>query len=155
VTTYEGQLDGRGLRVAVVASRFNDFIVARLVEGARDALARHGVAADDTDLAWVPGAWELPLAAQALAASGRYDAVVALGAVIRGSTYHFEVVAGQSAAGLSRVALDTGVPVGNGVLTVDTIEQAIERAGSKAGNKGAEAAVSALETANLLRGLKP
>jgi 6,7-dimethyl-8-ribityllumazine synthase len=153
VTTYEGHLDGTSLRFAVVASRFNDFVVSRLVEGARDALVRHGVAAEDVDVAWVPGAWELPVVAHALAASGRYHGVVALGAVIRGSTYHFEVVAGHSAAGLTKVALDTGVPVGNGVLTVESIEQAIERAGSKAGNKGAEAAVSTLETANLLRAL--
>lgn len=151
MTTYAGHLDGTGLRVAIACSRFNDVVVTRLLEGARDALVRHGVADADIDVAWVPGAWELPVVVRALAETGRYQAVIALGAVIRGATYHFEVVAGQSASGLARVALDTGVPVLDGVLTVDTLEQAVERAGSKAGNKGAEAAVGAIEMADLLR----
>lgn len=153
MTTYAGHLDGTGLRVAIACSRFNDVVVTRLLEGARDALVRHGVADADIDVAWVPGAWELPVVVRALAETGRYQAVIALGAVIRGATYHFEVVAGQSASGLARVALDTGVPVLDGVLTVDTLEQAVERAGSKAGNKGAEAAASAIEMVNLLRQL--
>jgi 6,7-dimethyl-8-ribityllumazine synthase len=151
VTTYSGHLDGRGSRIAIACSRFNDLIVTRLLDGARDALVRHGVAEDAIDVAWVPGAWELALVVQKLAASGRYDAVVALGAVIRGATYHFDIVAGQSASALNRVALDTGVPVANGVLTVDTIEQAIERAGTKAGNKGIDAALAALELIDVLR----
>ena len=151
MTTFSGRLDGTGLRVALVCSRFNDLIVERLESGARDALVRHGVADDAIDTMWVPGAWEIPMAAKALAATGRYDAVVGLGAVIRGATYHFEVVANQSAAGLARVALDTGVVVTNGIITVDSIEQALERAGSKAGNKGVDAAMAALETVAVLR----
>jgi 6,7-dimethyl-8-ribityllumazine synthase len=153
VTTFSGHLDGTGRRVAIACSRFNDLIVTRLLDGARDALVRHGVADDAIDVAWVPGAWELGLVVQKLAASGRYDAVIALGAVIRGATYHFDIVAGQSASALNRVALDTGVPVANGVLTVDTIEQAIERAGTKSGNKGWDAAVSAVEMANLMKAI--
>jgi 6,7-dimethyl-8-ribityllumazine synthase len=151
MTTFSGRLDGTGLRVALVCSRFNDLVVERLESGARDVLVRHGVADDAIDTMWVPGAWEIPLAAKALAASGRYDAVVGLGAVIRGATYHFEVVANQSAAGLARVALDTGVVVTNGIITVDSIEQALERAGSKAGNKGVDAAMAALETVAVIR----
>ncbi|MCY7300885.1 MAG: 6,7-dimethyl-8-ribityllumazine synthase [Ilumatobacteraceae bacterium] len=149
MTTFHGQMNGAGLRVALVCSRFNDLIVGRLEAGARDALMRHGTDAIDT--VWVPGAWEIPMAAQALAATNRYDAIVALGAVMRGATYHFEVIANQSAAGLTRVALDTGVVVTNGIITVDTMEQALERAGSKAGNKGADAALAALETINVIR----
>ncbi len=151
MTTYSGNLDGTGLRVALVCSRFNDLIVERLEAGARDALVRHGVADDAIDTLWVPGAWEIPMVAKALATTGRYDAIAGLGAVIRGATYHFEVVANQSAAGLARVALDTGVVVTNGIITVDSIEQAFERAGSKAGNKGADAALAALETVVVLR----
>jgi 6,7-dimethyl-8-ribityllumazine synthase len=151
MTTYSGTLDGTGLRVALVCSRFNDLIVERLEHGARDALVRHGVADDAIDTLWVPGAWEIPMVAKALATTGRYDAIAGLGAVIRGATYHFEVVANQSAAGLARVALDTGVVVTNGIITVDSIEQALERAGSKAGNKGADAAMAALETVAVLR----
>lgn len=151
MTTFHGQMNGAGLRVALVCSRFNDLIVGRLEAGARDALTRHGTDADAIDTVWVPGAWEIPMAAQALAASGRYDAIVALGAVMRGATYHFEVIANQSAAGLTRVAHDTGVVVTNGIITVDTMDQALERAGSKAGNKGADAALAALETVNVLR----
>ena len=151
MTTFSGRLDGTGLRVALVCSRFNDLVVERLESGARDVLVRHGVADDAIDTMWVPGAWEIPMAAKAMAGTGRYDAVVGLGAVIRGATYHFEVVANQSAAGLARVALDTGVVVTNGIITVDSIEQALERAGSKAGNKGVDAAMAALETVAVVR----
>lgn len=151
MTTFHGQMNGAGMRVALVCSRFNDLIVGRLEAGARDALTRHGTDANAIDTVWVPGAWEIPMAAQALAASGRYDAIVALGAVMRGATYHFEVIANQSAAGLTRVAHDTGVVVTNGIITVDTMDQALERAGSKAGNKGADAALAALETVNVIR----
>jgi 6,7-dimethyl-8-ribityllumazine synthase len=152
MTTYHGQMDGTGKRFVLVCSRFNDLIVSRLEAGARDALCRHGVADDAIDTVWVPGAMEIPIAAKVAATSGRYDAVVALGAVLRGATYHFEVVANQSAAGLTRVALDTGVVVTNGILTVDTLDQAFERAGSKAGNKGADVALAALETLQVLDG---
>ena len=153
MTTFEGQLIATPGRYALVCSRFNDLIVDRLRHGAVDALTRHGVASDDIDVVWVPGAWELPLVAKGLANSGSYVAVVCLGAVIRGSTAHFEHVAGQCAAGIQRIALDTGIPVAFGVLTTETIEQAIERAGSKAGNKGAEAAMAALETVSVLNQL--
>ncbi len=152
-TVWEGHVDGRGMRVAIAASRWNDLITTRLLDGARDALRRHGVADDAVDLAWAPGAFELPLVAARLAASGRYDAVITLGAVIRGATGHYDIVAGQAAAGIARVALDTGVPVILGVLTTETIEQAVERAGTKAGNKGYEAATTAIEMADLLRRL--
>ena len=151
MTTFHGQMTATDLRVALVCSRFNDLIVARLEAGARDALVRHGCAEDAIDTVWVPGAWEIPLAAQALAATGRYDAIIGLGAVMRGATYHFEIIAGQSAAGLARVAHDTGVVVTNGIITVDTMDQALERAGSKAGNKGADAALAAIETVNAIR----
>lgn len=151
MTTFHGHMNGQGLRVALVCSRFNDLVVGRLEAGARDALVRHGV--DDThiDTVWVPGALEIPLAAKALAGTGRYDAIVALGAVMRGATYHFEVVCNQSAAGLARLSMETDVVVTNGILTVDTMDQALERAGSKAGNKGADVALAALETVNVLR----
>jgi 6,7-dimethyl-8-ribityllumazine synthase len=150
MTTYEGRLDAAGLRIAIVVSRFNETITRQLLEGARDCLRRHG--ADDRALvvAWVPGAFEIPLAAQRLARSGQYDAVICLGAVIRGATAHFEHVAGQVAAGVARVALETGIPVTFGILTTDTIEQALERSGIKAGNKGFDAALAAMEMANLL-----
>ena len=151
MTTFHGQMTATDLRVALVCSRFNDLIVERLEAGARDALVRHGAAPDAIDTVWVPGAWEIPLAAQALAATGRYDAIVGLGAVMRGATYHFEIIAGQSAAGLARVAHDSGVVVTNGIITVDTMDQALERAGSKAGNKGADAALAAIETVNAIR----
>ncbi|CAN5592864.1 6,7-dimethyl-8-ribityllumazine synthase [soil metagenome] len=150
MTTHHGHPDGTDRRIALVCSRFNDLIVSRLEHGARDLLMRHGVTDAAIDTIWVPGAWEIPMAAKALAASGRYDGVVGLGAVMRGDTYHFEVVANQSAAGLARVALDTGVVVTNGIITVDTMDQALERAGSKAGNKGADAALAALETIDVL-----
>ena len=150
---FEGNLSGTGLRVAIVASRFNDTITQRLVEGAEDGLRRHGVDPSSVDVAWAPGAFELPLVAQRLAASGEYDAVITLGAVIRGATGHYDFVAGQCASGIQAAQLETGVPVVFGVLTTDTIEQAIERAGTKAGNKGAEAAVTAIEMADLIRQL--
>jgi 6,7-dimethyl-8-ribityllumazine synthase len=148
---YSGNLVGTGLKIAIVASRWNDFMSSRLLEGARDALVRHGVAEKDVDVALVPGSFELPLAAQRVARSGRYDAVVCLGVVIRGATPHFDYVAGEAAKGIAQVALQSGVPVTFGVVTADTLEQAIERAGSKAGNKGVEAAMAAIEMANLLR----
>jgi 6,7-dimethyl-8-ribityllumazine synthase len=151
--TIEGNVLGNGLRIAVAVTRWNEFITKELLDGALTALRRHGVADDDVTVAWVPGAYELPVVCKRFAASGNVDAVIALGTVIRGATGHYEHVAGQCASGLSRVALDTGIPVIFGVLTTETIEQAIERAGTKAGNKGAEAATTAIETANLLRSI--
>ncbi len=153
MTRYEGKLRGDGLRVAVVASRFNDLVTERLAAGARDGLVRHGVDNGSITEAWVPGALELPLAAQRLAASGEHDAVICIGVVIRGSTDHYTHVATQCAAGLQRVQLDTGVPVVFGVLTTDTAADALERAGGKHGNKGAEAAATAIEMVDLLRQL--
>ncbi len=150
---FEGMLVGTGLRIGLVATRWNDFIVGNLVSGAKDVLVRHGVAEEDIGLAVVPGAFEIPLIAKRLAMSGKYDAIVCLGAVIRGATAHFEYVAGEVAKGIASVMLETGVPVTFGVLTTETLEQAIERAGAKAGNKGAEAALAAIEMANLLRTL--
>ena len=150
---FEGKLNGEGLKFGLVVGRFNELISGRLYEGALDCLRRHEVADDDVDAAWVPGAFEMPLVARRMAASGRYDAVICLGAVIRGGTPHFEYVAGEAAKGIAKVSLDTGVPVVFGVLTTDTIEQAVERAGTKAGNKGWAAASTALEMANLLREL--
>ena len=151
VTVHTGQLDARGLRVAIVASRFNEAVVERLVSGATDALLRHGALASDLQVAWVPGAWELPVVARAFAASGSVDAIVALGAVVRGSTPHFDYVAGEAASGCAAVQREHGLPVAFGVLTTDTWDQAVERAGGKLGNKGAEAALTAVETANLLK----
>ncbi|MCB0196706.1 MAG: 6,7-dimethyl-8-ribityllumazine synthase [Anaerolineae bacterium] len=148
---YSGNLIGSGLKIGIVSSRWNDFMGSKLLEGAQDALIRHGVDAGDIDVAMVPGSFELPLAAQKMAHSRRYDAVVCLGVVIRGATPHFEYVAGEAAKGIAQVALQSGMPVTFGVVTTDTLEQAIERAGSKAGNKGAEAALAAIEMANLLR----
>jgi 6,7-dimethyl-8-ribityllumazine synthase len=153
MTTYEGKLGGKGLRFALVVGRFNELISTRLYEGALDCLRRHEVAEGDVDTAWVPGAFEMPLVAKRLASSGKYDAVVCLGAVIRGGTPHFDYVAGEAAKGIAKVSLDTGVPVVFGVLTTDTIEQAVERAGTKAGNKGWSAAATALEMASLGRTL--
>jgi 6,7-dimethyl-8-ribityllumazine synthase len=150
MSTFQGSMIAAPGRYAIACSRFNDLIVDRLLHGAVDALHRHHVAAHDIDVAWAPGAWELPLVAQRLARSGSYVAVICLGAVIRGSTAHFEHVAGQCAAGLQRVALEQDIPVTFGVLTTDTVEQAIERAGTKAGNKGADAALAAIEMAHLL-----
>ncbi|MCE0450163.1 6,7-dimethyl-8-ribityllumazine synthase [Brevibacillus sp. AF8] len=147
--TFEGHLVGTGLRVGIVAGRFNELIVSKLVGGALDALKRHGVEEEKVDVAWVPGAFEIPLIAKKMAESGRYDAVVTLGAVIRGSTPHFDYVCNETAKGVASLSLSTGVPVIFGVLTTDNIEQAIERAGTKAGNKGWEAATAAIEMANL------
>jgi len=150
---HEGTYQGAGLRVALVAARFNEVVVDKLVSGAVDCLRRHGVAEDDIELAWVPGSWEIPVVVRRLAATGRFDAVVALGAVVRGQTAHFEYVAGQ-AADVGRIAADTGVPVSFGVLTTENFEQAVDRAGGKLGNKGWEAALAAVETARLLADLK-
>jgi 6,7-dimethyl-8-ribityllumazine synthase len=149
----EGRLEGAGLRVGVVCARFNDLITERLLAGARDGLVRNGVDDDAVTVAWVPGSFEIPLAARTMASSGRFDAVICLGAVIRGATGHYEQVANQCAAGIARAALDSGVPVIFGVLTTDTIEQAIERAGTKAGNKGFEAALGAIESVRVLQQL--
>jgi 6,7-dimethyl-8-ribityllumazine synthase len=149
----EGKLDATGLKTGLVASRFNDFIVSRLVSGAVDVLVRHGASEDDITLVKVPGAFEIPQAVSALVRSGRYDLVLALGAVIRGSTPHFEYIASEVAKGVAHVALDSSVPVSFGVLTTDTLEQAIERAGSKAGNKGSEAAMAGIEMVNVFRQL--
>jgi 6,7-dimethyl-8-ribityllumazine synthase len=147
----EGSYYGQGLKIAIVASRFNEFITSKLVSGAEDCLLRHGTAEEDITLAWVPGAFEIPLAAKKLAETGRYDAVICLGAVIRGATSHYDYVCAEVSKGIAQVSLDSGVPVLFGVLTTDTIEQAVERAGTKAGNKGTDCAMSALEMANLLR----
>ena len=145
-----GDFTACGGRYAIVAGRFNQFITERLVDGARDALTRHGIAEDDIDLAWVPGAFEIPLVARKMAQGGRYSAVITLGAVIRGATPHFDYVAGECARGVAEINLHQDVPVIFGVLTTDTIEQCIERAGTKAGNKGADAALAALEMVSLL-----
>jgi len=150
----EGVFDARGLKFAIVVARFNGFITDRLLAGALDALKRTGSGADDIDVVKVPGAWELPLTVKALATSKRYDAIIALGAVIRGETPHFDYVAGESTSGLARVATETGVPVAMGVLTTNTVEQAINRAGAKSGNKGFDAAMTALEMASLLRRMR-
>jgi len=153
MATYEGHLVGTGLKIGIVVSRFNELLSSRLLSGAQDGLIRHGIDADDVDVAWVPGAFEIPLVAHSMATSGRYDAVLALGVIIRGGTPHFEYVAAEVSKGVAKVTLDTGVPVMFGVITADTIEQAVERAGTKAGNKGWEAAVSAIEMANLKKSL--
>lgn len=150
---YAGSMRGEGLRVALVCGRFNDLITERLLSGALDTLVRHGVDQASISIAWAPGAFELPLVAKQLASSGEFDGVICLGAVIRGATGHYDQVAGQCASGIQRASLDTGVPVIFGVLTTDTIEQAIERAGTKAGNKGAESALTLIEMADLLRQL--
>lgn len=150
---FEGQLVGDGLRFAIAVSRFNEFITRKLFEGTMDGFLRHGVAAGDIDVAWTPGTFELPLVARRLARSGKYDAVVCLGAVIRGGTPHFEYIANQAARGVAQAGWDSGVPVTFGILTTDTLEQAVERAGTKAGNKGFDAAMTAIEMASLMRGL--
>ncbi len=152
-TTYAGRMDGSGMRIALVCGRFNDLITERLLSGAVDTLVRHGVDEASITVAWAPGAFELPVVARQLAESGEVDAVVCLGAVIRGATGHYDQVANNAAAGIQRVALDTGVPVVFGVLTTETIEQAIERAGTKAGNKGFDAATTALEMIDLFAAL--
>jgi 6,7-dimethyl-8-ribityllumazine synthase len=151
----EGELLARDLRFAIVAARFNDFVVEPLVGGALDALKRHGVSAQQIEIVRVPGAFDIPIVARKLALSRRYQALIALGAVIRGDTPHFDYVAGECAAGIARIALESGVPIAFGVLTTDTVEQAMDRAGGKAGNKGADAALVAMELANLLRRLDP
>lgn len=153
MATIEGQLIGSGARFAVVQARFNEFIGARLTEGAVGALRQHGVSPEQIDIIYVPGAWELPLAVQRAARTQRYDGIVALGVLIRGQTLHFEYIAGSASRELGAIARETGVPVGFGVLTVESIEQGIERAGSKQGNKGAEAALAALEMITLLRAI--
>jgi 6,7-dimethyl-8-ribityllumazine synthase len=149
----EGKLDAKGLRFGLLVSRFNSFVSDRLVEGAIDALLRHGAEKDDINIVRVPGAFEIPPTAKQMAESGRYDAIVCLGAVIRGATPHFEYVSAEVSKGVASVSIDSGIPVTVGVLTTDTIEQAIERAGSKAGNKGFDAAVAAVEMANLYKAL--
>ncbi len=151
--TYEGHLVATGLKFAIVVARFNEFISTRLLDGALDALKRHDADMENVDVAWVPGSFEIPLTAAKLAESGRYDAVICLGAVIRGSTPHFEYVAAEVSKGIARVNLDKGVPAVFGVITADTIEQAVERAGAKQGNKGWQAALSAVEMANLLKSI--
>jgi 6,7-dimethyl-8-ribityllumazine synthase len=151
MSVFEGKLIGSGLKVGIVVSRFNELLSTRLLGGAMDALGRHGVDEASVDVAWVPGAFEIPFIAKKMAASGRYDAVVALGVVIRGATPHFEYVASEVSKGIAKAALDTGVPVMFGVVTADSIEQAVERAGTKHGNKGWDAASAAIEMANLLK----
>jgi len=155
LATFEGRLWGQGLSIAIVVARFNELVTRPLLSGAQDGLARHGVEPEDVDVAWVPGSFEIPVTARMLAESGRYQAIVCLGAVIRGETPHFDQVANQASSGIARVALDTGLPVIFGIITADTLEQALERAGGKMGNKGYDAAVAAIEMANLMRGLRP
>lgn len=151
---YEGMLVGKGLKFGVVVSRFNELISGKLLEGAKDALVRHGVDEKDIDIAWTPGCLEIPLIAGKFARSGKYDAVVCLGAVIRGGTPHFEYVSAEVNKGISKVSLETGVPVAQGVITADTLEQAIQRAGAKEGNRGFAAALSAIEMANLIKAME-
>jgi 6,7-dimethyl-8-ribityllumazine synthase len=150
---FEGMLLGKGLKFGLVVSRFNDFITRKLVEGAQDALLRHGVSQDDIDVAWVPGSFELPLIAQKLVQTKRYDAIICLGAVIRGGTPHFEYIAAEVTKGIAQVGLGSGLPVIYGIVTADTLEQAIERAGTKEGNQGFKAATSAIEMANLIKSI--
>lgn len=152
-TTFEGRLRGEGLSIAIVVSRFNDLITRQLLAGAEDGLRRHDVEAARVDVAWVPGSFEIPLVARKLAQSGRYQAVVCLGAIIRGETPHFEYVASQVSSGIAQAGLETGVPLIFGIITADSLEEALERAGGKMGNKGHDAAVSAIEMANLMRGM--
>jgi 6,7-dimethyl-8-ribityllumazine synthase len=152
--TYEGNLLGKGLKFGIVVSRFNEFFSTKLLEGAKDALLRHGVVDTDIEVAWTPGSFEIPLIAQKMAESKKYSAVICLGAVIRGGTPHFDYIASEVAKGIANVGLKTGVPVIFGVITTDTLEQAIERSGTKDGNKGFDAAVSAIEMANLVKGIK-
>jgi 6,7-dimethyl-8-ribityllumazine synthase len=154
VKIYEGKLISAGKKYFIVASRFNEFITKKLLEGAEDALLRHGAQKDDIDLAWVPGAMEIPYVAKKAAASKHYQVVICLGAIIRGQTAHFDIVAAESAKGIAAAALETGVPIVNGIITTESIEQAVERAGTKSGNKGFTAALSAIEMANLYEELK-
>lgn len=151
IKTNEGKLIAQGLKFGIVIGRFNEFISSKLLGGAIDGLIRHGAEESDLEVTWVPGAFELPLAAQKMAASKKFDAILCLGAVIRGSTPHFDYVSAEMSKGIAKVSLDTGLPIIFGVLTTDTIEQAIERAGTKAGNKGYDAAVTAIEMANLMK----
>ena len=151
---YEGMLIGKGLKFAVVVSRFNELITTKLLDGARDALLRHGANEDDIDIVWTPGCLEIPIISKKLAQSDKYDAIVCLGAVIRGGTPHSEYVASEVSRGIGRVSLDTGLPVIQGIITADTLEQAIQRAGAKEGNKGFAAAVNAIEMANLLKAIQ-
>ena len=153
INVIEGKLVADGIKVGIVASRFNEFIVSKLIGGALDGLLRHDVKEEDITLAWVPGAFELPLTAQKMAKSGKYDAVICLGAVIRGATSHYDLVCNEAAKGIAQVGLQTGVPIMFGVVTTENIEQAIERAGTKAGNKGYDCALSGIETVNLRKAL--
>lgn len=150
---FEGMLLGKGLKFGLVVSRFNEFITKKLLDGAQDALLRHGVNQEDIEITWAPGSFEIPLVAKKLAQTKRYDAVICLGAVVRGGTPHFEYIAAEVTKGIAQVSLDTGLPVIYGVITADTLEQAIERAGTKMGNKGFDAAVTAIEMANLLKSI--
>ena len=151
MNVLEGNFSGEGLKIGIVASRFNEFITSKLIGGAEDCLKRHGVKDNDITLVWVPGAYEIPLMAKKMAMNGSFDAIICLGAVIRGATYHYEMVCNEAAKGISQVALSTGVPVLFGVITTDTIEQAIERSGTKSGNKGYDCAMSAIELANAIK----
>jgi 6,7-dimethyl-8-ribityllumazine synthase len=151
--SFEGNLLGKGLKFGVVVSRFNEFFSKKLLEGAQDALLRHGVSETDIEIAWTPGSFEIPLIAQKMAQSKKYNAVICLGAVIRGGTPHFDYIAAEVTKGIAKVNMDTGVPVIYGVITTDTLEQAIERSGTKDGNKGFDAAVSAIEMANLVKAM--
>lgn len=153
MSVYEGDLIGSGLRIGIVVSRFNDLLSSRLLGGAMDALGRHGIDEEDVDVAWVPGAFEIPLIAQRMATSEKYDAVIALGVIIRGATPHFEYVASEVSKGVAHASLKSGVPVLFGVVTADSIEQAVERSGTKHGNKGWDVAMAAIEMANLLKNL--
>lgn len=150
---YEGNLVGEGLKFALVVSRFNEFITGKLLAGAKDALTRHGVKEEDIEMAWTPGSFEIPLAAKKMAQTGKYDAVICLGAVIRGGTPHFDYIAAEVSKGVANVGLEVGLPITFGVITADTLEQAIERSGSKMGNAGFNAAVNAIEMVNLLKNL--
>lgn len=151
---YEGKLNGSGLKIGIVAARFNEFIVSKLVSGAEDCLYRHDVAKEDIEIAWVPGAFEIPLVAQKMARTKKYDAIICLGCVIRGATSHYDYVCNEVSKGIAKVSLDENMPVMFGVVTTENIEQAIERAGTKAGNKGYDCAMGALEMASLLKGIK-
>lgn len=151
MNTFEGKLVSSDIKIGIVASRFNEFIISKLIGGAMDGLLRHDVAEENIDLAWVPGAFETPLIAQKMAETGKYDAVICLGAVIRGATSHYDLVCNEAAKGIAHVSLESGIPVMFGIVTTDTIEQAIERAGTKAGNKGFDCAVSAIEMVNVIK----
>ena len=151
---YEGMLQGKGLKFAIVIASFNEFITGKLLDGAQDAMKRHGVNDIDVDVAWAPGSFEIPLVAKKLAETKKYDAIICLGAVIRGATPHFEYVASEVSKGIAKVGLDSGIPIAYGIITADNLEQAIERAGTKAGNRGFDAATNAIEMANLLKNIK-